>query len=69
MDHVSIDNRATGTQKVLTEIEHFTRYASLIHVNNERASTTANELMERYSYSSVFLTLYIVTMVRHSSIL
>ena len=41
MDHVSIDNRASGTQKVLTVVDHFTKYAFLIHVNNERATTTA----------------------------
>ena len=46
MDHVSIDNRATGTHKVLTVVDHFTKYAFLLHVNNERANTTAKKLME-----------------------
>ena len=46
MEHVSIDNRATGTQKILTVVDHFTKYAFLIHVNNERATTTAKKLME-----------------------
>ena len=46
MDQVSIDNRATGTQKVLTVVDNSTKYTFLIHVNNERASTTAIKLME-----------------------
>ena len=47
MDHVSIDNRTTGTQKVLTVVDHFTKYAFLIHENNERATTTAKKMIEK----------------------
>ena len=36
----------TGTQKVLTVVDDFTKYAFLIHMNNERATTTAKKLME-----------------------
>ena len=44
MDHVSIDNRAAGTQNVLTVVDHFTKYVFVIHANNERASTTTRKL-------------------------
>ncbi len=46
VDHVSIDHRATGTQKVLTVVDQFSKYAFFIHVNNEKASTTAKKLMD-----------------------
>ena len=56
MDHVSCDNRATGTQKVLTVVDNFVKYDFLIHVHNERASTTAKRLMEeifiQFSFSN-----------------
>lgn len=45
MDHVSIDHRATGKQKVLTVVDQFTKYAFFIHVTNETAHTTAKKLM------------------------
>ena len=46
MDHVSIDHRSTGTQKVLTVVDQFTKYAFFIHVSNEKAATTAKKLMD-----------------------
>ena len=54
MDHVSIDHRSTGKQKVLTVVDQFTKYAFFIHVNNETATTTAKKLMSevftKYGY-------------------
>ena len=46
MDHVSIDHRSTGNQKVLTVVDQFTKYAFFIHVSNEKAATTAKKLMD-----------------------
>ena len=46
MDHVSIDHRSTGTQKVLTVVDQFTKYAFFLHVTNEKAATTADKLMK-----------------------
>ena len=45
-DHVSIDHRSTGNQKVLTVVDQFTKYAFFIHVSNEKATTTAKKLMD-----------------------
>ena len=46
MNHVSIDHRSTGNQKVLTVVDQFTKYAFFIYVSNEKAAPIAKKWMD-----------------------